>query len=125
LLVFQKQVIEKPSPKIKTGEIMGIRADRVKEILESEKFIELVKKRLKVSLILTALMLIVYFGFILTIAFYKELLAVKIGEHITIGLPIGIGIIIFAWLLTGVYTRWANNKYDKSVRELRNEILEK
>lgn len=104
---------------------MGIKADRVKEILDSEKFKDLVKKRLSVSLSLTVIMLIVYFGFMLTIAFYKDLLALKIGEHITIGLPIGIGIIVFAWLLTGIYTRWANNKYDKSVRELRNEILEK
>ena len=104
---------------------MGIEINRVKEILDSEKFRNLVTKRLKVSLSLTALMLLVYFGFILTIAFYKELLAIKIGEHITLGLPIGIGIIVFAWMLTGIYTRWANNKYDKSVRELRNEILEK
>jgi uncharacterized membrane protein (DUF485 family) len=102
----------------------GLQADRVKEILESEKFKDLVKKRLRVSLSLTALILIVYFGFILTIAFYKELLAIKIGEYITLGLPVGIGIIIFAWLLTGVYTRWANRHYDKAVRELRNEILE-
>lgn len=104
---------------------MGIQPKRVKEILESPKFQDLVKKRLKVSLSLTALMLIVYFGFILTIAFNKELLAVKIGEHITVGLPIGISIIVFAWLITGLYTRWANKDYDKSVRELRNEILEK
>jgi uncharacterized membrane protein (DUF485 family) len=69
-------------------------------------------------------MLLVYFGFILSIAFYKELLSFKIGEHITLGLPIGIGIIVFAWILTGIYTRWANSKYDKAVRELRNEILE-
>lgn len=104
---------------------MGIQPKRVKEILESPKFQDLVKKRLTVSLSLTALMLIVYFGFILTIAFKKELLATKIGEHITLGLPIGISIIVFAWLLTGFYTRWANRDYDKSVRELRNEILEK
>lgn len=104
---------------------MGIQQKRVKEILESPKFHNLVKKRLTVSLSLTALMLVVYFGFILTIAFNKELLAAKIGEHITVGLPIGIGIIVFAWLLTGIYTRWANKNYDKSVRELRNEILEK
>jgi uncharacterized membrane protein (DUF485 family) len=102
----------------------GLQAIRVREILDSDKFKELVKKRLKVSLSLTALMLIVYFGFILTIAFYKELLAIKIGEHITLGLPVGIGIIVFAWLLTGIYTRWANRDYDKSVRQLRNEILE-
>lgn len=104
---------------------MSMNSERVKEILNSEKFKNLVRKRLKVSITLTIIMLVVYFGFILTIAFYKELLAVKIGEYITIGLPIGIGIIIFAWILTGIYTRWANKDYDKSVRELRNEILEK
>lgn len=104
---------------------MRINEERVKEIVNSEKFKELVAKRLKFSLTLTAIMLIVYFGFILVIAFYKDLLALKIGEHITLGLPIGIGIILFAWILTGVYTRWANKSYDKSVRELRNQVLEK
>lgn len=104
---------------------MSMNSERVKEILNSEKFKNLVRKRLKVSITLTIIMLVVYFGFILTIAFYKELLAYKIGDFITIGLPIGIGIIIFAWILTGIYTRWANKDYDKSVRELRNEILEK
>ncbi len=102
---------------------MSINSEKVKEIIQSKKFNELVRKRLSFSLTLTFIMLIVYFGFILTIAFYKQILAVKIGEYLTIGIPIGIGIIIFAWLLTGIYTRWANNKYDKSVRELRNQIL--
>ena len=104
---------------------MSIQSDRVQEIVNSEKFKALVKKRLSVSLTLTVVILIVYFGFILTIAFYKEMLAAKIGEHLTIGLPIGIGIIVFAWLLTGLYTRWANNSYDKSVRELRDQVLRK
>ncbi|KUG25705.1 putative membrane protein, clustering with actp [hydrocarbon metagenome] len=103
---------------------MGIKAERVTTILNSEKFKDLVKKRLTVSITLTVIILVVYFGFILTIAFYKEFLAIKIGEHLTLGLPIGIGVIIFAWLLTGIYTRWANRKYDKAVRELRNEVLE-
>jgi uncharacterized membrane protein (DUF485 family) len=104
---------------------MSIKSEKVQEIVNSDKFQKLVKKRLSVSLTLTAVMLIVYFGFILTIAFYKELLAYKIGEHLTIGLPIGIGIIVFAWILTGLYTRWANQSYDKSVRELRDQVLQK
>lgn len=103
---------------------MGIKAERVKEILDSQKFKNLVKQRLTVSISLTIIMLVVYFGFILSIAFYKEFLSIKIGEHLTLGLPIGIGLIIFAWLLTGIYIRWANRNYDKAVRELRNEVLE-
>ncbi len=103
---------------------MSINSNRVHQILTSEKFKNLVRQRLTVSISLTAIMLFVYIGFMLTIAFYKEFLSIKIGEYLTLGLPIGIGVIVFAWLLTGVYIRWANNKYDKSVRELRNEILE-
>ncbi|HOJ05468.1 MAG TPA: DUF485 domain-containing protein [Bacteroidota bacterium] len=101
---------------------MSISQEDIKGILESETFRALVRKRVSVTLTLTIVMLVVYFGFILTIAFNKELLAAKIGEHMTIGLPIGIGIIVFAWLLTGVYTRWANSSYDRSVRELRKKI---
>jgi uncharacterized membrane protein (DUF485 family) len=102
---------------------MSINSAKVKEIISSDKFKSLVRKRLMVSISLTIIMLIVYFGFILAIAFNKESLAFKIDEHLTIGMPIGIGIIVFAWLLTGAYTRWANNAYDKSVRELRNQIM--
>lgn len=104
---------------------MSIKPEDVKKILESEKFKTLVRKRVSVSFTLTILMLVVYFGFILLIAFNKEFLATKIGEHLTIALPIGIGVIVFAWLLTGIYIRWANSSYDKSVRELRNQIMNK
>ncbi len=102
---------------------MSQNSEKLKQIIDSDKFKELVRKRMIVSVSLTIIMLFVYFGFILVIAFNKELLSSKIGEHLTIGLPIGIGIIIFAWLLTGLYIRWANNKYDKSVRDLRNQIM--
>jgi len=104
---------------------MSINESKAAEIVNSEKFKDLVSKRLSFSITLTVIMLTVYFGFILAIAFSKELLARKIGEHLTIGIPIGIGIILFAWVLTGVYTLWANKIYDKSVRELRNQILQK
>ncbi len=102
---------------------MSIKKTDVAVILQSERFKKLVNKRWSVSISLTAMMLFVYVGFILLIAFNKEFLATKIGEHITIGIPIGIGIIIFAWLLTGVYVRWANSSYDKTVREMRKQLL--
>ncbi|MDT8324371.1 MAG: DUF485 domain-containing protein [Bacteroidota bacterium] len=101
---------------------MSLKHEDVRRILASDEFKTLVRKRMSVTLTLTAVMLIVYFGFILVIAFDKELLAAKIGEHVTIGLPIGIGIIIFAWLLTGIYTWWANNRYDRVVREMKQQI---
>jgi uncharacterized membrane protein (DUF485 family) len=96
--------------------------ERVRQILASDQFKHLVSNRWRVSILLTIVMLTVYFGFILTIAFKKELLATKIGEHLTIGIPIGIGIILLAWTLTGVYVQWANNHYDKQVEEIKKEL---
>jgi uncharacterized membrane protein (DUF485 family) len=102
---------------------MSIDASKVHKIINSADFKDLVRKRIRVSTVLTLIMLVVYFGFILTIAFFREVLAYKIGAYVTLGLPIGIGIILFAWLLTGYYARWANRHYDQQVRELRNKVL--
>lgn len=101
---------------------MSITQKEVSKILNSKEFHQLVKKRRSVSILFTVLMLTVYFGFILLIAFNKPFLSTNIGEHISLGLPLGIGIIVFAWVLTGLYIYWANNKYDKSVRDLKNQI---
>jgi len=102
---------------------MSVNPSKVHDIINSESFKQLVRKRILVSTVLTVIMLIAYFGFILSIAFFRDFLSQKIGDHVTIGLPIGIGLILFAWLLTGYYTRWANRHYDQQVRELRNKVL--
>lgn len=104
---------------------MSIKTEEIKNIINSKKFKALVRKRLIFSITMTLIMLSVYFGFILLIAFNKEFLSLKIGEYLTVGLPIGIGVIVFAWLLTGIYIRWANSSYDKNVQELRNQIINK
>lgn len=101
---------------------MSISQTDVSKILNSKEFHKLVNKRRSVSILFTVLMLTAYFGFILLIAFNKTFLSTQIGEHITLGLPIGIGLIVFAWVLTGLYIMWANNKYDKSVRDIKNQI---
>ncbi|KAA3439400.1 DUF485 domain-containing protein [Rufibacter hautae] len=92
------------------------------EILDSPDFKKLVKKRWSVSLVLTFTMLLVYFGFLLTVAFNKQVLATRIGEYTTLAIPIGLGIILFAWVLTGIYVFWANSDYDTSVQNLKNKI---
>ena len=97
-------------------------SDEVHEIITSEPFQRLVATRWRVSLGLTAAMLLVYFGFILTVAFNKAALATKLGPALTVAIPIGLGIIVFAWLITGVYIRWANRTYDDAVAELKKRI---
>ena len=80
---------------------------------------ELKRKRSSFGWILTILMLVVYYGFIGLIAFDKEFLARPIGSGVTtLGIPIGIGVIVFTVLITGFYVRRANSEYDRLTAEI-------
>lgn len=94
----------------------------MKDILETKEFRELVSKKNRISILLTALELIMYFGYVLVLAFKKELLSQKIAEGLTVGIPVGIAIIVLSWLLTGVYVFWANTYYDKVVEQIKNKV---
>ena len=73
---------------------------------------------------LTIAMLVVYYGYILLIAFDKELLATRIGDGVTTwGIPIGFGVIIFTILITAVYVRRANREFDYLTEKVRAEAL--
>ncbi|MEO7169371.1 MAG: DUF485 domain-containing protein, partial [Sphingomonas sp.] len=68
---------------------------------------------------LTFVMLAAYFGFVLLIAFDKSALAAPIGSGVTsIGIPVGLGVILLAIGLTGLYVRRANRDYDALVQSL-------
>lgn len=94
-------------------------------ILELPAFKSLLARQRRVSLSLTALMLLLYFGFILLIAYRKDVLAQPVAGHITLGLPLGLGLILVTVLLTGIYVRWANRAYDPAVEALRRELTAK
>lgn len=73
---------------------------------------------------LTIAMLVVYYGYILLIAFDKELLATRIGDGVmTWGIPIGFGVILFTIFITGVYVRRANSEFDELTEKVRREAL--
>ncbi len=96
----------------------------VHQILEDPDFLELVRKKDRISSILTALELVLYFGFIALIAYNKAYLAEKIsaGSSITIGIPIAVGVIVLSWILTGIYVFWANGKYDPMVKAVKEKM---
>ncbi|MHB8622720.1 MAG: DUF485 domain-containing protein [Sulfuricaulis sp.] len=96
--------------------------NKLQAVRELPEFHALVAQRWAVSLGLTAAMLCAYFGYILVLAFDKSVLAAKIGDHLTIGIPIGVGVIVFAWVLTGIYVWWANRYYDKTVKQIRDRM---
>jgi uncharacterized membrane protein (DUF485 family) len=64
-------------------------------------------------------MLVVYYGYVALIAFDKEFLARPIGAGVTtLGIPIGMGVIIFSVIITGLYVRRANNEFDQLTRDI-------
>lgn len=95
--------------------------DQIDFVLKNPKYQELIKKRSKFVWILSTAMLVVYYAFILVVAFKPSLFAAKIGDGITtVGIPVGVGIIIFAFILTGIYVRRANGEFDA----LSNSVVE-
>ena len=99
--------------------------DLVHAIKSNPKYHELVSKRSKFAWILAVLMLLVYYGFILIIAFNKEFLSQQLweGSITTVGIPIGLGVIISAFILTGIYVFRANSEFDRLTREIKEEVL--
>ena len=94
----------------------------VARIEANPKYHELRRKRNTFGWSLTALMLLVYFGYIALIAFNKPFLAQPIGSGVTsLGIPIGLGVIIFTVVITGIYVHRANSEYDRLTAEILKE----
>ena len=91
----------------------------VDKIQSHPKYLELRSKRNRFGVILTVLMLVVYYGYIALIAFNKPFLAQPIGAGVTtLGIPIGMAVIIFTIIITGIYVRRANGEYDQLTRDI-------
>lgn len=98
--------------------------EQVLEIKNNPNYQKLVTTRSKFAWTLTIIILVVYYAFILLIAFSPETLGAKISpDHMmTVGIPVGIAIIVFAFVLTGIYVRRANNEFDGLLNNLKNDV---
>lgn len=96
--------------------------DRTTRILENPKFKELVAKRDAFAMVLSVAMLVIYFGFILLVAFGKTFLGTPIGAGVTTwGIPVGVVTIVSAFILTGIYVNRANGEFDEMNRQILEE----
>ena len=86
---------------------------------ELEKLRHLDAARWRVATLLTMVMMVLYFGFILLIAYNKPLLGRLITPGLSVGILSGALVIVAAWLLIWVYVRWANLHYDTAVDAIR------
>ena len=96
--------------------------DMAAKIAANPKYQTLVGTRSSFGWILTMIMMVVYYGYIAIIAFNKEMLAARLGEGVmTVGIPVGLGVIFFTILITGFYVRRANSEFDQLTREIVEE----
>jgi len=87
---------------------------------ERQKALEaLAAAQWKLALRLTSAMMAIYFGFILLVAYAPKFLGTPLGTGVmTIGLPIGLTVIVLAFVLTGIYVSKANSSYDALIRKI-------
>jgi uncharacterized membrane protein (DUF485 family) len=81
-----------------------------------------VRRRWQVSLVLTVLLFVLYYGYILLIAVNRAFLSQRVGETMTLGIPIGAAVIVGSWALTAAYILWANRRYDPDAARLRKRL---
>jgi uncharacterized membrane protein (DUF485 family) len=95
----------------------------VRDVLDSPEFRGLVARRWRVSMILSSLLFVLYYGYIILIATNPHLLSRRIGASTTVGILMAAAVIAGAWVLTAVYVIWANRHYDPEVARLRRRLL--
>ncbi|HAT2372631.1 DUF485 domain-containing protein [Raoultella ornithinolytica] len=93
-------------------------------IEDSAHFRELVATRQRFAAILSLIMLVIYVGFILLIAFAPSWLGTPLhaGTSVTRGIPIGIGVIVISFVLTGIYVWRANGDFDRLTKSVISEV---
>jgi uncharacterized membrane protein (DUF485 family) len=89
------------------------------ETAHEERVRSVGRARTRIALVLTAAVIVVYFGFIAAVAYARPALGVLIVPGLSVGVLYGALVIVASWLLTLVYVRWANTRYDPVLRELR------
>ena len=98
--------------------------DLTTRIANHPSYRELKAKRTSFGMWLTLSMLVVYFGFILLVAFNKPFLATRLGAGVmTYAIPIGFGVIVFTVVITAIYVRRANSEYDSLAEQISKAVL--
>ena len=99
-------------------------ADLTTRIANHPSYKELKAKRTSFGMWLTLAMLVVYYGFILLVAFNKPFLATRLGAGVmTYAMPIGFGVIVFTVVITVIYVRRANSEYDSLAEQISKSVL--
>lgn len=94
-----------------------------KRMQANPKFQDLVARRGRFAWILATIVLTMFYGFVLTVAFKPSALGQPVAEgmKLTVGVAVELFMFIFFWVLTAVYVKRANSEFDALTREIINE----
>ena len=96
-----------------------MQTDLADRIASHPRYIELKHKRTTLGWWLSLAGMIAYYGFILLVAFDKPLLAQKLGGGVmTLGMPLGVAVIVFTIIITWIYIRRANSEFDSLTEQI-------
>lgn len=99
------------------------RIDATRAVMADPRFQALARARSRLGWTLTAVMLAIYYGFILLIAYDGSFLAqIVAGSATSLGLVIGLGVLLSAFILVAIYVAVANTKFDRMAAELNRDI---
>lgn len=95
------------------------------KVRQNPKYHELVKRRGRLAFTLSAIVLVAYYSFMMVVAFAPDILRVPLSEgaSLTVGVPVGTAIIVVSWLLTGLYSHYANGEFEELNAEVIREVL--
>jgi uncharacterized membrane protein (DUF485 family) len=89
--------------------------------MSDQRFRSLAETRWRIAISLTAVMVAIYFGFILLIAYNKPLMGRLVTRGLSVGVLLGALVIVLSWVLTWIYVHWANTHYDAGLEAVRRE----
>ncbi|RHZ99086.1 DUF485 domain-containing protein [Cereibacter sphaeroides] len=102
-----------------------MKTNLVDRVLADPNYRLLKARRSRLGWWLTAALMLVYYGFILLIAFEKQVLATRIGAGvITWGIPVGFGVIVFTVVITAFYVMRANREFDDLTEKVRRGVIQ-
>lgn len=95
-------------------------------VRQNPKFHELVRRRTRLAVTLSVIVMGAYYCFMMVVAFAPNILRTPLSEggNLTVGVPVGAAIIVVSWLLTGLYSHFANGEFEALNKDVVREVLE-
>ena len=89
-------------------------------IKRDPRYAQLVRERARFATTLALLVIAVFFGFVLLVAFQPQVIGKRLseGSYLTVGIAFELFMFIFFWVLTAVYVKRANGEFDAITEEV-------